>query len=417
MPLVGLVCIGLAQSIAITGGDGNWRSLSINVESSRRAVTVLIFLVIAFVIAANFFASRRRLSAIATFLTLFGLALAVFALVQHFTWNGRFYWLRPNSISTSPFGPFVNHNHFAGYMEMLIPIPLALMITRAVRGEMRLLYGFAATMMGVAAVASLSRGGMISIAASLVFIFVMSLRLARIEKRGGTSAQRRALPAAVASSRPALLPRAVVVILIAGVIAAGVFWIGPDSVINRVTQGEVQGRTSQRETFYASRGWLWSDTLAMIKANPALGVGLGAYETAFSLYTRSDGALRVPQAHNDYLQVVADCGILGGALAVWFIVILFRNVRRGIKSRDTLVAGLALGSGTSIFAMLVHSLFDFNLQLPSNALLFLFLSAIASQVCAIALDTERSSTLPARRGHSETESENVSVASLVKGAS
>src|ERR1044072_4222583 len=170
LPIAGVVAIGLAQSVAITGRDGTWHSLSMNVEFTRAAVTVLIFLLISMVIAANFLTTRKQMSAIATFLTFFGLAIAVFALVQHFTWNGRFYWLRRNTVSTSPFGPFVNHNHFAGYMEMLIPIPVALVVTRAVRGEMRLLYGFAAMMMGVATVVSLSRGGMISLVAGLAFI-------------------------------------------------------------------------------------------------------------------------------------------------------------------------------------------------------------------------------------------------------
>ena len=102
---------------------------------------------------------------------------------------------------------------------------------------------------------------------------------------------------------------------------------------------------------------------------------------------------------------------------MWFIVILFRSVWRGVRSRDPLIAGLALGSGTSIFAILVHSFFDFNLQLPSNALLFLFLSAVASTAGAAALDTEASSSLSVLGSTGETEADDVSVASLVRGAS
>ena len=121
----------------------------------------------------------------------------------------------------------------------------------------------------------------------------------------------------------------------------------------------------------------------MIRANPILGVGLGAYETAFPIYSESDGSLRVPQAHNDYLQVTTDAGIVGALIALWFIVAIFRTVSRGVLSRDPLLAGLALGSGGGIFAMLVHSMFDFNLQVPSNGLLFLLLVAVASNVAAL----------------------------------
>ncbi|MEK6320307.1 MAG: O-antigen ligase family protein [Acidobacteriota bacterium] len=405
MPIAALAVVGLVQSVAFTGSTGRWLSLSKNVGHTRAAVTVLVFLFISFLIASNFFKSRERLSTLGHFLVLYGLAMALFALVQHFTWNGRFYWLRPTEV-TSPFGPFANHNHFAGYMELLIPIPVALIIARAVRTELRVLYGFAATMMGVALVLSLSRGGIISIAAAMMFLVLISVRLPRqLEK---TAAKK---------GLPKLASQAAVVIAIVAVISAGIFWIGADPVINRVTQGQLSGGDSLKETFFSSRGWVWRDTVTMIRANPLLGVGLGAYETAFSIYTKSDGSLRVPQAHNDYLQVVADCGVVGGLLALWFIVSVFRAVARGTRSRDPLYAGLALGSGAGMFAMLVHSLLDFNLQVPSNALLFLLLAAVATHVGTAIDDREGSKPLALSRNAVKLETERVSPAGLAKGAS
>jgi O-antigen ligase len=404
LPIAALAVVGLVQSIAFTDSTGRWLSLSRNVGFTRAAVTVLVFLLISFLIATNFFSSRGRLSTLAHFLVIYGLAMALFALVQHFSWNGRFFWLRPTEV-TAPFGPFANHNHFAGYMELLIPIPIALIITRAVTTELRVLFGFAAIVMGVAAVLSLSRGGIISIAAAMLFLVVMSLRLPR--QRGKTTSKRRL---------PQLASQVAVVIAIVAVISAGILWIGADPVINRVTQGQLSSGDSPKETFFSSRGWVWRDTVTMIRANPLLGVGLGAYETAFSIYTKSDGSLRVPQAHNDYLQVVADCGVVGGLIALWFIALVFRAVARGARSRDPLYAGLALGSGAGIFAMLVHSLFDFNLQLPSNALLFLLLSAVAVHVGTAAGDTEGSTPMAFNRNSVKLETESVSTASLARGA-
>src|SRR5262249_59651491 len=97
-----------------------------------------------------------------------------------------------------------------------------------------------------------------------------------------------------------------------------------------------------------------------------------------SMYTQSDGSIGVPQAHNDYLQVVADCGVLGGLIALWFLVLTFRAIWRGVRSQDPLMAGLALGGGGGIFAILVHCLFDFKRRLPGTALLFLVLSAVVA---------------------------------------
>jgi O-antigen ligase len=146
----------------------------------------------------------------------------------------------------------------------------------------------------------------------------------------------------------------------------------------------------QSETFFASRGWIWQSTLEMFRANPVLGVGLGAYETAYPVYSRDDGAAAlgtsyvVDRAHNDYLQILADTGVVGGALALWFIILIFRAISRGLKSHDPLLQALALGGGSGTFGLLTHSLFDFNLQLPSNALLFLLLVALVSHAAAVA---------------------------------
>src|SRR5207244_1479497 len=90
---------------------------------------------------------------------------------KHFTWNGRIYWLRQTSYTA--FGPFVNRNHFAGYISMLIPVPLALMV-RAVRGQARLLFGFAAALMGTAAIISNSRSGVIGLGGSMVFMMILN---------------------------------------------------------------------------------------------------------------------------------------------------------------------------------------------------------------------------------------------------
>ena len=132
LPVAALVGVGLIQSVAFTGADGRWMSLSMNVGYTRSAVTVLSFLLISTVIACNFFASRERLAVVGHVLILYGLAVAIFGLIQYFTWSGKFYWIRPTLV-TSAFGPFANHNHFAGYMELLIPLPIAMILTRSVR--------------------------------------------------------------------------------------------------------------------------------------------------------------------------------------------------------------------------------------------------------------------------------------------
>jgi O-antigen ligase len=380
LPILALFALGLVQSVAFESGSGRRVGLSFDTEATRGAVLVLFFLLASFIIASNFFASRERLRTMANFLAVYGLALAMFSLIQYFTWNGKFFWIRPNTSSASPFGPFVNHNDFAGYMEMLIPIPAALITTRAIRPEVKLFYAFSAALMGLALVTSLSRGGMIALFAEMIFIAVWS---STAQGRGEGREK----------GRFSLLKKASAAGAISVAILAGIIWIGPDQVVGRIANSGENG-----ETFFATRGWIWKDTLSMIKANPILGVGIGAYETAYPIYTHSDGSLVVEFAHNDYLQVLADGGIVGGAIAVCFLVMFARAFSRGLKASDPLVGGITLGGGAGIFALLVHSVMDFNLQIPSNALLFLFLLAAVASAASFAQGAEQRSLATQRSG-------------------
>ena len=366
LPLGALVLVGLAQSIALTGSSGQTSSLSMDVEATRGAVAVIFFLFMSFLIAANFFDTPQRLRTLANFLIIFGLALAVFALVQHFTWEGKLYWMRRvTSAGAGTGGPFVNRNHFAGYMEMLIPIPAALALSRATRGETRVFYGFAAAIMSIAEAASLSRGGMVSLAAGLLFLAAISAW----RSRDGSRPERKSS----FSLRPAFL-----IVVMLGAIVAGVVWVGADfDILKRITHDPL---TTSMAT---DRQGVWGDTLTIFFAHPILGIGLGAFETVYPIYGRGDGSFVIQFAHNDYLQVLSDSGIVGGAIALWFIIVIARAVMQVTRSADPFLRALGLGSAAGVFALLVHSLFDFNLQIPSNALLFLLLAAIVSRAGAV----------------------------------
>jgi O-antigen ligase len=406
LPVVAFWILGLLHCIAFTNSTGELQSLSADVEATRKTVFLLFFLVAAFLIAANIFVSRKRLYLLVNFLVVYGMAMAMFALLQFFTWNGRFYWFRPNTQGMSPFGPFVSHNHFAGYIEMLIAPAIVLAIMPGKKLEARLFYGFSALVMCAASVASLSRGGMISLAGIFLFIVFCKLFMSAsggiaAPKRNSSSLQRTAELAGIRQPvRPASPPRQLKLIKGAGfalIAVAAIFivilWVGPDRLAGRVASGALTGTGSGEETFFTSRGWIWRDSWAMIKANPMFGVGIGAFETAYPQYSHSDGSLVVGQSHNDYLQVLADAGIIGGLIALWFIVEVFRAVFRAIKSRDARLSAIALGSGAGIFAILVHSVFDFNLQLPSNILLFLILVAILSQALSLIRNLEEDAPL------------------------
>lgn len=367
LPIAALLGLALIESVAFTDAAGRRLGLSMDVEATRRFAAVLFFLLAAMLAFSNFFAGRDRLHTFANVLVVYGLALAVFAIIQHYTWNGHFFWIAPTE-RASAFGPFVNKNHCAGYLEMLMPVPVALLLSGRMRAEARLFYAFAAAMMGIAIVVSLSRGGMISMFAALAFIALMSTL---IRRESGAEAR------AVLWLRPVVRVGAIIVMAVT--IVLGVLWVGADSVLNLIDTTMDQAQAPGALVQY-TRGWIWKDSWSMVRAHPLIGVGLGAYPTVYATYSHNDGTMTVTESHNDYLQILADGGIVGGALALWFLALLFRDMVRSLKSRDPGLASIGLGGSAGIFAILVHSCFDFNLQLPSNALLFLLLAATVSLI-------------------------------------
>jgi O-antigen ligase len=105
---------------------------------------------------------------------------------------------------------------------------------------------------------------------------------------------------------------------------------------------------------------------------------LGAFGVIYTRYDSRNGLFRLEQAHNDYLQVLSDAGIIGALLALSFVVLLFWMAISRARSRDDFRRGVALAALSGCFAVLVHSFFDFTLHTTSNALLFLVMAAIAT---------------------------------------
>lgn len=373
-PLVALFALGLVQSISLTGADGFQKSLSLDVEATRSVVLIIICLIAGILIAGNFWVSNHRLELLAKGLIVYGLVMALFAIIQHLTWNERFYWLRWNA-SYAPFGSFVNRNHFAGYMELLLPWPIAMMLRRWGHWQEQLFYGLAAAWIGMAAILTLSRGGMISVLTELMLIAVLSWHFAHTRKNYAAPLSRHARN---------LLLQSVAVVVILATIAGGVLWLSGQRIINRITTGqETAGKVIlPAQTFAESRGVFWHVGWRVFLAHPVTGTGLGAYETAFSIYNDNKELAQtiIAHAHSDYLQSLTDGGIIGGLIVLWFLIILCCAAKRGLHLADPLRQTIAVACMVSLFGLLVHSLFDYNLQLPSHSMFFVVQAAILWQL-------------------------------------
>lgn len=362
-PVLALTILAIAQSLAYSGSDGLRRSLSLDVDATRGAVMMLLAMLAAMLLAANFLATDERRQTLLKFLTWYGLILALFGLIQYFGWNGRYYWIRLHEGESTPFGPFANRNHFAGYMELLLAWPAVALLQRTRPRDEKLVYAVAAAWIGLAAIFTMSRGGMIAIVAELLLIAALSGYVLRkpTEK-----------PPHILRER---FKQGGVILAILAAIVVGVLWLGAERVVNRLSPDQPE---TPQSSFAASRGQVWRGALKVFRAYPWTGAGLGAFDVSYAIHsgeTGRDGVV-TGHAHNDFLQILADAGLVGAAILIWFLWTLVRGWQRGLKSESLVQRTTALACCAALFGLLVHSLFDFNLQLPSHALLFLVLASI-----------------------------------------
>ncbi len=276
-------------------------------------------------------------------MALFGSVYAVFAVFQGFTSEGRIFWLiKPRAGSV--YGSYVNHNHYAGLMELLLPIALVLAFSGSVRGGKRVLLVFAATLMAASVFLCQSRGGMFAVIVETVFLAIVWMRQ--------------------------FSPRKSAAVFVAFCLVTALFlaWIAPQQVGSRIT-----------DIHDPARWLIHRDSIRMFAAHPFLGSGFGSFATAFPRYRAFYDGFFINHAHDDYLELLLEMGLAGFGVAVWFIVVLYReglrNLRPARLSPAALISTAALAGCTGLLA---HSFMDFNLHIPANAALFYVLCAIAT---------------------------------------
>jgi O-antigen ligase len=162
------------------------------------------------------------------------------------------------------------------------------------------------------------------------------------------------------------------------VVTSCLVFLPPDQLIYRFADlSSAEGITAE------GRLNLTEETLSVVAAYPLTGLGLGAYESGFQKYKVSAPTLNDPYVHNDYLQVLAELGLVGAFLGGGLVILLFyRTCRRALDRTDPEARFLAIACFGSMTAILIHSLVDFNLYIPSNAMTLAWLSGVAASVAA-----------------------------------
>jgi O-antigen ligase len=341
---------------------------SVDPHATWREALKLLAVATFFLVCWNTYRTRAQVERALWTMIGVGTVIALFAIVQRVTWNGRLYWIGPEALSA--FGPFVNRTHFAWLMLIIVSLALALMTSAArpprrrhrlrglgprlrewagAEGSARAVVPLLVLVMGGAALVSGSRGGVIALLAALVTMVLGALARAR-SGRG----------------RAARLGLATLAILLAGI------WIAGDVFYNTIER-------LAEELERPGEGWrlqIWADALGLWGEAPVLGSGLATFGVAFLRFRSVPAPMFFSHAESDWVQLLTDTGVLGvafilGVVASLALALLMRlREADGRWGQDFALAGLVVLVGT-----VIQGIGNFNLVVMSN-LLYLALALV-----------------------------------------
>jgi O-antigen ligase len=368
LPIILTVAYALVQivpfgTMAETAGVGGIRR-TISLEPFWTQMFALHFLAlfIFFALLLVCLDSAARIRRTTSVIVVFGFLFAFFAILQYVLSPTKIYGIYEAQHAAQPFGSFVNRHNFAAFMEMSIAVPLGMLFSGSVPRDKRLIVITAVGLMGIALVLSGSRGGLVALLAAVVFLVLITSKA-----KGGNQV---ALKTALAG-------------LLIVVIVFGSIFIGGESSLTRFAE------TARSYDFSTNRIHIWKVSIDVITANFPFGAGIGAFAAAYTASDTMNGMGRVEQAHNDYLQILADAGIVGLILAGLFVFFLFRTGITAARTENIYRRGVAAGALAGCFAVLVHSIFDFVLHTTAVTLLFLTLAGLVVACRNAYADDER----------------------------
>ena len=349
-----------------------YRPVSIDGAATARAIVLLsafALLLGGLTRILNLTGARRLVTA----LVVFGAALALAGIIQRAVLGDHAYggmkiygFWQPRSLLTTPFGPFVNRNHFAGWMLMAAPLSMGLALGWGERARRRAGSGWRNALLRLGT----HEVGQAQLAALALFVMAVALLMTRSRSGLGGLAAATLIAATVVSrragSRRAGSWIAAGLVLLLG---AAFIWAGAD-VADRVAAGG---------SSLDLRRSIWHDSAAVLRAFPLAGTGLNTFGAAMLSYQTPPREMHFQEAHNDYLQVLVEGGLLVALPALGAVAALaFAIARRFRAGRDDgMTSWLRVGAVTGLSAIALQSTVEFSLQLPGNAVLCVVLMAIA----------------------------------------
>jgi len=356
-PALRAVDLQLRVGAPIVPGADTPHPLSINPDGTTLSLLVAVSVVLTFWCARTLFA-RGGVRLAARGVAAMGLALAAFGIVQHTTAPHSFYGTTvPRQVT--PFGPYLNHSDFATWLVMGLLLTSGYLIARlysqhVVAGRLNISADAfdnramwlttAAAAMAAALVVGLSRSGLIAAVAGFATLWMLSS--ARMERRG----------------RAWLL------------VGFGIIGVAALAFANTTAAA---GRIGETISGIGGRTAIWRATWPMAKDFWLTGIGAGAFERAMIVYQPSPHETFFNHAHNDYLQMLSEGGVLLMIPAIAAAVAGIGGIRKRLRGDRSSMYWVRAGAVSALVAVAVQSIWETGLRVPANTLLFAALAAIA----------------------------------------
>ena len=338
-----------------------WRYLAADVEFVARQefIRVLVYAVIFFAVLNNL--HRQETTHIVGLVVIFvAMAMSLYAIYQFLTasdyaWN----MLKPEGYRKRGSGPFICPNNLAGYLEMVLPMAVAFTVAGRLEIVMKVFLGYAALVIFAGLGVTVSRGGWLAGGAGLAVLCYWLLRSRDYWKQ------------------------AMIAMLVAGGVFVAIYYTAhlPAYRFERVQQAEMVEDV---------RFQYWRPAAAMWQDNFWFGVGPAHFDHRFRQYRSAEPALQIrpERAHNDYLNTLADWGLVGALLVAtcwgffyWQVIRGWKFVQRSqndLTSKRSNKASFVMGGSVGLLAILIHSYVDFNMHIPANAILAVTIMALVS---------------------------------------
>ena len=356
----------VAGLFALSDSPG-WAPLSVNPQATIYALAVVVSAILTF-FACRTVLAHRGVRGVCRAIAWLGLWLGCAGMLQRAVSPARIYgFWSPRELGALPFGPFVNRNHAATWLVMGASACVGYLMARLYRPaadgrrfvsvahsiDSRAVWlALAGTTMVVALGVSLSQSGALGLAASAAVL--LTLGRSRFGRQGTAWI--------------------LAVVMVAGVVLVTLGQFG--ALLNRVVETAVGGPPA--------RFAIWRDTLTAVQAFWLAGSGAGTYAQAMVAYQTTDRAYYFSQAHNHYLQVAAEGGLLLIVPVLLAAVALARLVAARLREDGSGVFWIRAGAAAGLAGVAVQSAWETGLRLPANAELAAVLAALATHAIAAA---------------------------------